>query len=178
VEYRLVIALARNHSGGPSPALDLRLPDLVATTLGRTVAVSTPFARVADRPAAEAEARTTLEAALALPEPPAVARADRLPAYRLLGAMHNLPDGARLAAAMLAPLLVGRPDVRRERVQTIREYLERGGVNEAAQALGVHRNTVAYRLRRIEAATGWQLTDPELRVPLSIAVRLVQEAQG
>jgi PucR family transcriptional regulator, purine catabolism regulatory protein len=74
-------------------------------------------------------------------------------------------------------LLVGRPDVRRERLQTIRAILERGGVNEAAQALGVHRNTIAYRLRRIEASTGWQLTDPDLRIPLALAVRMVQEDQ-
>jgi PucR family transcriptional regulator, purine catabolism regulatory protein len=91
--------------------------------------------------------------------------------------LHNLPDGARLAAGILAPLLVGRPDVRRERLQTIRAILERGGVNEAAQALGVHRNTIAYRLRRIEATTGWQLTDPDLRIPLALAVRMVQEDQ-
>jgi DNA-binding PucR family transcriptional regulator len=41
----------------------------------------------------------------------------------------------------------------------------------------VHRNTVAYRVRGIETATGWRLADPELRIPLAIAVRLVQEEQ-
>jgi PucR family transcriptional regulator, purine catabolism regulatory protein len=192
LEFRLVLAASAERartarSDGPeapetSPPpptglMDLRLPRRIAETLGRTVAVSSPFTSAADRPAAEAEARATLEAAVALPDPPAVARADRLPAYRLLGALHNLPDGARLAAGILAPLLVGRPDVRRERLQTIRAILERGGVNEAAQALGVHRNTIAYRLRRIEATTGWQLTDPDLRIPLALAVRMVQEDQ-
>ena len=39
---------------------------------------------------------------------PRVARADRLPAYRLLGNLHNLPDGQRQARALLEPLLVGR----------------------------------------------------------------------
>ena len=126
---------------------------------------------------AEAEARQTLEAALALVEPPTIARADRLPAYRLLGALHNLADGARLARALLAPVLDARPDVRRERLQTLRAILERGGVNEAAAALGVHRNTVAYRLRAIEARTGWRLSDPELRPALAIAVELVHEEQ-
>jgi purine catabolism regulator len=139
--------------------------------------VSRPFRSAADRPTAEAEARATLDAALALPEPPAVAPADRLAAYRLMGALHNLPDGPRLAAAILAPILVGRPDVRRERLETLRAVLEHGGVNEAALALGVHRNTIAYRLRRIEALAGWRLADPELRLPLSVAVRIVQEDQ-
>jgi purine catabolism regulator len=171
LEFRLVVAALGGEADGAV------LAARAASVLGRTVAVSRPFATVADRPTAEAEARATLEAALALPEPPRVARADRLAAYRLLGAMHNLTDGRRLAAGILAPLLAGRPDVRRERLQTLRAVLERGGVNEAAEALGVHRNTIAYRLRRIEAVTGWRLTDPELRLPLAIAVRLVQEEQ-
>ena len=110
-----------------------------------------------------------------LAEPPAVARADRLPAYRLLGNLHNLPEGKRQARALLAPLLRGRPDVRRERLATLRAVLDQPGLAEAADALGVHRNTIAYRVRRIEAATGWRLADPELRFPLALALRLVQD---
>jgi purine catabolism regulator len=95
----------------------------------------------------------------------------------MLGALHKLPDGARLSTALLAPLLDARPDIRRERLQTLRALFDQGGVGEAAAALGVHRNTVAYRLRRIEAATGWRLADPELRLPLAAALELVQEEQ-
>jgi purine catabolism regulator len=130
---------------------------------------------VAERPAAEAEARETFQSAERLSAPPPVARAARRPAYRLLGDLHNLPDGAIHARELLRPLLEGRPDVRREHLSTLRAVLDRGGVNEAAAALGVHRNTVAYRLRRIEALTGWRLSDPELRLPLAIAVRLVHD---
>jgi DNA-binding PucR family transcriptional regulator len=36
---------------------------------------------------------------------------------------------------------------------------------------------VAYRLRGIESATGWQLSDPELRLPLAAALELVQAEQ-
>jgi purine catabolism regulator len=149
----------------------------IAAILDRPVALSRPFRSAADRPAAEAEARATLEAALALSGPPRVARASRLAAYRLLGTLHNLPDGVRLARALLEPLLAGRPDVRREHIATLRAILDHGGVNEAAAALGVHRNTVAYRLRRIEGLTGWRLSDAELRLPLTIAARLVQDDQ-
>jgi purine catabolism regulator len=130
---------------------------------------------VAERPAAEAEARETLQSAERLSTLPPVARAARRPAYRLLGDLHNLPDGALHARELLRPLLEGRPDVRGEHLATLRAVLDRGGVNEAAAALGVHRNTVAYRLRRIEALTGWRLSDPELRLPLAIAVRLVHD---
>lgn len=167
LEIRLVVA--------GSVAEASRLVERVGEVLGRTLAVSNPFSATADRPAAEAEARATLEAALALEQPPLVARADRLAIYRMLGALHKLPDGQRLALAVLAPLLEARPDVRRERLETLRALLAHGGVGEAAAALGVHRNTVAYRVRGIETATGWRLADPELRLPLAVALGLVQE---
>lgn len=162
-----------DREGGADPE-GLVVAAQLATFLGRTVSVSRPFVVVGDRPAAEAEARATLEAADILPEPPPVARAARLPMYRLLGSLHNLPDGERLSAALLGPLLVGRPDVRREHLATLRAILDFGGLNEAAAALGVHRNTVAYRLRRIEALTGWRLADPAIRLPLAVALKLVQ----
>jgi purine catabolism regulator len=168
LELRAVLAV------DPSDPQGIGLAGQVAALLGRSVALSRPFGEAAGRPAAEAEARATLEAVEPLEEPPAVARADRLPAYRLLGNLHNLPDGARLARALLEPLLVGRPDVQREHLATLRAVLDHPGMAEAAQVLGVHRNTVAYRVRRIEALTGWRLSDPELRLPLALALRLVQ----
>lgn len=153
--------------------LGLGLGGRVAAFLGRPVAVSRPFDDPAARAVAEAEARTTLEAAERLPDPPVLARADRLAAYRLLGSLHNLADGEEQAAALLAPLLVGAPRTRRERLETLRAVLEQPGLGEAAAALGVHRNTVAYRVRAIERRTGWRLADPELRLPLAVAVRLI-----
>ena len=186
---RLLAPARRMNLRGDADSLEIRavaagdlaeaaaLAQRVGELLGRPVAVSRPFGSPADRPSAEAEARATLEAALMLERPPRLARADRLALYRMLGAMHKLPDGRRLALAVLAPLLEARPDVRRERIETLRAILGHGGVSEAAAALGVHRNTVAYRLRRIEAATGWQLADPELRLPLAAALEFVQEDQ-
>jgi purine catabolism regulator len=179
VELRAVLAVGRDaNSDAPSDDPDRHpLAGRIAAILDRPVALSRPFGAPADRPAAEAEARATLDAALVLPDPPQVARASRLAAYRLLGVVHNLPEGGRLAKALLEPILAGRPDVRREHVATLRAYLDRGGVNEAAAALGVHRNTVAYRLRRIEQVSGWRLSDPGLRVALTLAVRIVQDDQ-
>jgi purine catabolism regulator len=173
LEIRVVLAVP----GADDPDSEgLTTANRLSTFLGRTVAVSRPFSVAVDRPAAEAEARSTLESAESLPEPPDVARAARLPVYRLLGALHNLPDAERLSRALLEPLLAGRRDVRREHLATLRALLDHDGVSEAAAALGVHRNTVAYRARRIEELTGWRLSDPEIRLPLAVAIRLVQEA--
>jgi sugar diacid utilization regulator len=188
-EIRLLAPSRRLALRGDADSLELRavvagdaagataLVERMASLLGRTVAVSRAFDAPADRPAAEAEARATLEAALALADPPRIAWAERLSVYQMLGALHKLPDGQTLARAVLAPLIVGRADVRRERVATLRALLDHGGIGGAAAALGVHRNTIAYRVRRIEAATGWRLADPELRLPLAVALELVQEEQ-
>jgi purine catabolism regulator len=143
--------------------------------VGRVVALSRPFDSPSERPAAEAEARATLEAAERLVASGDVVLAARLPTYRMLGALHQLGDGPRLAHAVLEPLLAGRPDVQREHLATLAAFLERGGVGEAAIALGIHRNTATYRLRRIEAVTGWDLGDADLRLALLIALRLVQD---
>jgi purine catabolism regulator len=171
LELRAVLAVDAADPGAAA------LAERIASSVGRTVAISRPFAAPIDRPTAEAEARATLEAAESLSERPAVARAERLPAYRLLGNLHNVPDGPRLARALLEPLLAGRADVRREHLATLRAVLDHQGLAEAAAALSVHRNTVAYRIRRIEALTGWHLADPELRLPLAVALRLVQQDQ-
>ena len=186
LELRLVAAAPAEDPLGLSAA------GRVAGAVARPVAVSRPFGRAEDRPLAEEEARATLEAASGVQaggsrprsDGPGqasggglVVRADRLAAYRLLGGLHNLPDGARQARALLAPLLVGRPAVQAERLATLRAVLDRPGLTEAAGALSVHRNTLAYRIARIEALGGWRLDDPELRFALALAVRLVQSAQ-
>jgi len=164
----------------PDDPLGLELARRVADVLGRPVAVSRRFDDPSVRPQADAEARALLEAAdemAALETPPSVLRADRLSMYRLLGSLHNLPDGPRHARALLAPVLKGSPGRRREQLATLRALVDGAGPAQVAAALGVHRNTVAYRVRAIEGATGWDLSDPDLRLTLSVALRIVQNDQ-
>jgi purine catabolism regulator len=191
-ELRVLLSSRRLTLRGTSESLELRLvaaapaddpvglavAERLTTFLQRTVAVSRPFADPAGRPAAEAAARATLEAADVLRDPPPVARASRLPAYQLLGNLHNLPDGTRQARELLAPILVGRGSVQQERLATLRAVLETATLGEAAARLGVHRNTVAYRVARLESLGGWDLADPDLRLALGIAARIVQDAHA
>lgn len=190
-ELRLLMSPRRLLLRGSSESLELRLvaaaPDddasglatagRLAAFLDRTIAVSRPFSEPGARPAAEAAARATLEAADLLPNPPRVVRASRLPAYLLLGNVRNLPDGVRQARELLAPILVGRPDVQQERLDTLAAVLASPSLAEAAARLRVHRNTIAYRVQRLEERADWDLTDPELRVALLLAVRVMQNAQ-
>ncbi|MCU0506231.1 MAG: helix-turn-helix domain-containing protein, partial [Chloroflexi bacterium] len=172
LEYRLVAVADASDPQG------LVIADRVVRLVRRLVAVSRPFGAPADRPQAEAEARATLEAAEAAVGGARVVRADRLPAYRILGGLHDIPDGQRLSRALLGPVLAGSPGAVSARLATLRAVLDAAGPIDAAQALGVHRNTVAYRVRRLEEIGGWDLSDPDLRLALSAALRIVQNAQG
>lgn len=190
-ELRLLMSPRRLVLRGSSESLELRLvaaapaddpaglatAERLATFLRRTVAVSRTFTEPGARPAAEAAARATLEAAELLVDPPPVVRAARLPAYLLLGNVRNLPDGVRQARELLGPILVGRPEVQRERLDTLRAVLGSPSLNEAATRLGVHRNTVAYRISRLEELADWDLADPDLRFALELAARVMQNAQ-
>jgi hypothetical protein len=168
LELRLVVAAPDDDPAGDA------LAGQIAAYLGRTVAVSRPFPDAGGRPAAEGAARATLDAAEALGEPPPVAHAARLPAYVLLGNLHNIPFAAGQASALLAPLLESGPATRRHRLETLRAILGASGPGEAASSLGVHRNTIAYRTAAIERDTGWNLADPDLRLALQIALRILR----
>ncbi|MEA2609749.1 MAG: PucR family transcriptional regulator, purine catabolism regulatory protein [Chloroflexota bacterium] len=171
LELRLVAAAPADDPAG------LAIAERLAGFLDRTIAVSRPFNEPGARPAAEAAARATLEASELLPEPPRVVRAARLPAYLLLGNLRNLPDGTRQARELLGPILVGRAEVQRERLATLRAVVGSASLGEAATLLGVHRNTLAYRIGRLEKLADWDLSDPDLRFTLELAVRIVQNAQ-
>ena len=78
---------------------------------------------------------------------------------------------------MLQPLLSGRQARDAHALATLRAVLDHAGMAEAAAALGIHRNTLAYRLAAIERRTGWRMSDPLVRFGLALAVRFVQTDQ-
>ena len=146
--------------------------------------MSRPFSDPAARPAAEAEARAALESLeRRVGGRPGsggaqLVRAELLPAHRLLGAVATIPDARRHALDLLAPLLVGTETSQRQRIETLRAVLDTAGSSEASNSLGVHRNTTAYRLRRIEELTGWDLREPDLRLALALALRILDADGG
>ena len=75
-------------------------------------------------------------------------------ARRILGRVLDLPDGDRILL-----------------IDTMRIWLaEAGSTSTAASRLHVHRNTVRYRLRRIEELTGRSLTKPRDLADLHVAL--------
>jgi len=53
--------------------------------------------------------------------------------------------------------------------QTLKAYLECGTAAETARILHIHRNTLLYRLERIQEITGYDLEDSETRLALHLA---------
>jgi hypothetical protein len=173
----------------PTPAdpLGADLAGRLSRRIGRPVAVSESFATAGERAAREATARATLEAFEALPAVEqrqlataaggTVVHANLLPALRLMGGLTAMPDASRHARTMLQPLLSGRRARDAHTLATLRAVLDHAGMAEAAAALGIHRNTLAYRLAVIERRTGWRMSDPLVRFGLALAVRFVQSDQ-
>jgi DNA-binding PucR family transcriptional regulator len=78
----------------------------------------------------------------------------------------------RIAARRLAVLDELTPKARARMEETALAYVrERGNAAAMARALGLHPQTVRYRLARLRELLGDQLDDPEARLELELALR-------
>lgn len=95
--------------------------------------------------------------------------------YRSIAAISPFLDDPEAMTELVATELgglVGRDENAARLRETTLAYLRAGGsARDAAAALGVHKNTVLYRLRGIEEALGRSLT--ERRLSLEVALELV-----
>ncbi|WP_263165349.1 PucR family transcriptional regulator [Streptomyces sp. SCSIO ZS0520] len=111
------------------------------------------------------EARAAARAVLAEPGRGPVADWSSIGPWRLLSA---LPAEAGQDPSA-APLLTG---AHRELARTAEEFLDHAGqAGRTAAALGIHRQTLYYRLSRVEKLTGLDLDDGEDRLLLHMALK-------
>ena len=98
-----------------------------------------------------------------------VAEWDRLGAYRMLTALPAArPDPA------VRPLL---REENHELARTAEVFLDRAGhAGQAAAALGIHRQTLYYRLGRVERLTGLRLDEGEDRLLLHMSLKAARLA--
>ncbi|QHF93630.1 PucR family transcriptional regulator [Streptomyces sp. NHF165] len=79
---------------------------------------------------------------------------------------------AGLTRRRLAPLAACGPAHSRRLAETLLAWLEtRGGAPEVAGRLGVHPQTVRYRLRQIRELWGDEIDDPDIRFELELVLR-------
>ena len=110
-----------------------------------------------------AEARYAARVGRAVAELGGIARWEDLGAFRLLRDVPG-PDPVIESLAEAPELL-----------HTLEVYLDHAGtVARAAEALHIHRQTLYYRLSRIEALTGCDLTDGRSRLLLHMSVKLAR----
>jgi len=133
--------------------------------LGPTVAVGD-----AGRSAASARRALELRASGALPGE-GLTVAEEHATTLLLHADPRL--AADFAVARLAPLEALRPAARARLTSTLTAWLERQGrIDETARELGIHPQTVRYRLAQLREVFGVALDDADARFELALALRV------
>ncbi|WP_433892904.1 PucR family transcriptional regulator [Streptomyces sp. CA-111067] len=160
----LLVRLRSTHLLATARTAAARLLD--AAGLPEAVAgVSAAREELAELPGAWREAAAAARAAHAQPLLGPIAKWSNLGPYRLLTA---LPADAPPDPSV-APLLT---PAHRELAHTAEAFLDHAGqAGRTATALAIHRQTLYYRLSRIEQLTGLDLSDGESRLLLHMALK-------
>ncbi|WP_406737746.1 helix-turn-helix domain-containing protein [Streptomyces sp. NBC_00853] len=136
-----------------------------AVARGVTAGVADPVRGLADLPAAWEQAVAAARAAAAQPRFGPVAQWSAIGPYRLLAALAADPVDDPAARTLLTP-------ANRELARTAEVFLDCAGqAGRAAAALGIHRQTLYYRLARVEQLTGLDLDEGEDRLLLHMALK-------
>jgi purine catabolism regulator len=94
-----------------------------------------------------------------------------LSVYRLLFQLEYSPEIITFQEEMLGALL--EHDGASELIHTLETYFEyNSNLSQAAEALFIHRNTLIYRIERIQAITNLELDNPEERLATQLALRI------
>ncbi|MEU8431749.1 helix-turn-helix domain-containing protein [Streptomyces sp. NPDC029216] len=130
-----------------------------------TAGVSDPVRGLGELPGAWGQAVASARAAAAQPALGPVAQWAGIGPYRMLAALAAGPVDDPATRALLSP-------AHRELARTAEVFLDCAGqAGRAAAALGVHRQTLYYRLGRVEQLTGLDLDAGEDRLLLHMALK-------
>ncbi|MDH6516303.1 hypothetical protein M2163_006714 [Streptomyces sp. SAI-135] len=157
-----------NRSGGDlpvhgTPGRPAKDPAAAPPTVAAGIAV--PRLSLAELAPAWQEASDAARAALAEPGFGPVAEWSRIGPYRLLTALPPETAHDPVVRPLLAP-------AHRELARTAEVYLDCAGqAGRTAAELGIHRQTLYYRLSRVEQLTGLDLDDGEDRLLLHMALK-------
>lgn len=95
--------------------------------------------------------------------------------YQLLGQLEDLPATRAFTKQVIGPLIEYDGRHNSALVQTIDAYFtHHGNISQTAESLFVHRNTLLYRLERIQELTKHDLNQANMRLGLHLALKLWQ----
>jgi len=136
-----------------------------------SVGYGLPRSEIAGIRRSHVEAKQALQLGRRLHGPGHLTGFDSLGVYRLIFAAEELPELQDLYRETLGTLLDYDRDNNAELLKTLAAFFQsNGSPKEAAERLGVHRNTVLYRLDRVRDITGYDLEDANLRLRLQLAL--------
>lgn len=93
--------------------------------------------------------------------------------YRLLFHLYGHQELIQFYEETLGPLLDADTRNNNALIETLENYFRyNGNLSETARAMHFHRNSLLYRLGRIEELLGRSLEDPELRLSLQMALKI------
>jgi hypothetical protein len=162
--------LDRDHQEGlVALRIGYRVPqlvdDLAAIARGR-IGISTTFSAVDQAPNARREARLACTAAT--PGSRELIRHDQHPLAVLLA---GSPDLSRWYATRVLGAAFEHAEDHAVLLETARVWIaESGSTSAAAERLFLHRNTVRYRIRRLEELTGRDLAKPAELAEIQVAL--------
>lgn len=121
------------------------------------------------------EARRSIMIARKLNKNDDVVRYDSLGAYKLLFAVKDGDALQEYSTQLLGPILQYDREKNDILLQTLRSYLSCNCNNQkAADSLFIHLNTLKYRLQKIQELCGVELNDPEERLNLQLALKILE----
>jgi hypothetical protein len=136
---------------------------------GRTVGLGRARTGAEGAARSYVEARRAADFAERLGRP--VLRHEELGLFSLLAEGGDTEAMADFVAEWLGPLLDHDGRRSQKLLPTLAAYLDAGAAQQAtADALGIHVSTLKYRLGRIEAVTGRDLSEPDVRFQLQVAL--------
>jgi purine catabolism regulator len=100
---------------------------------------------------------------------------DSLGVYQLLTQLDDIPAVHQFSQLVIGPLIEYDRKHRSSLVDTIAAYFEHhGNISQTAESLFIHRNTLLYRLERIQELTKHDLEQADTRLSLHLALKLWQ----
>jgi hypothetical protein len=137
--------------------------------------IGMPVPRLADIPRSRRDAERALTVAASQPARGHVVRIEDVQAHAVLIELLELTHGhAGLLQGRLQTLVGHDRRHGTEFVRTLRAYLDAGcDIRRAGEQIGLHRNSVRYRMRRLLEISSLDLSDPEERLVTELQLRML-----